>query len=147
MNKGVVFALVAAIIWGIDYALADRVLKSISVYTLVTIEMFIGTIVFSVIGYNEIINDVTILKTDHQVLKYFIIDTIGFNIGFYLICKSIQSSNAAVAGLIEISYPIFIIIASWLFFRENHLTLPIIIGGIFIFIGLAIIGIFSHGKS
>ena len=55
------------------------------------------------------------------------------------IVLSIGSKNAALSGLIEISYPLFIALFSWLFFRENNLSVGAILGGTFVLIGVSLI--------
>jgi drug/metabolite transporter (DMT)-like permease len=52
---------------------------------------------------------------------------------------SIQGKNATLSGLIEISYPFFIAIFSYLLFRKNYLTLSTVFGGLFIAIGVFLI--------
>lgn len=59
------------------------------------------------------------------------------------ISLSIAAKNASLAGLIEISYPIFIILFSILLFQENPLNLAVVIGGALIFAGVAIIGFYQ----
>lgn len=141
--NGVFFAFIAAILWGIDYAIAGQTYKKISVATSLSIEMFIGGIIFFIFNQSTIIKDIKTFKTDHKLLFLFVIGGILFNVAMYMIAKSIQVSNATIAGLIEISYPLFIILSSFLFFNENTLSLPIIIGGILIMIGVIIIGYHS----
>jgi drug/metabolite transporter (DMT)-like permease len=56
---------------------------------------------------------------------------------------SIISKNATLAGLIEISYPIFIALFSYLLFK-NKITIPTVIGGIIVFFGIFIIYYFNR---
>jgi drug/metabolite transporter (DMT)-like permease len=58
-----------------------------------------------------------------------------------LIASSIKHSNAMVAGLVEISYPLFIIIFSFLILKETNIDFKTIIGGLLIIIGVVIISI------
>lgn len=41
-----VFAITAALLWGLNYSLAEKVLQSISPVTLLALEMLVGAIVF-----------------------------------------------------------------------------------------------------
>jgi drug/metabolite transporter (DMT)-like permease len=61
-----------------------------------------------------------------------------------LIGLSVQGSNATFAGIIEMSYPIFIVAFSYLLFREHHLNAGIIVGGVLIFIGVAVVYFFNR---
>jgi hypothetical protein len=56
---------------------------------------------------------------------------------------AIQSKNATLSTLIEISYPIFIILLGWILFKQNHLTPSVLIGGGLIFTGIAVIYAFN----
>ena len=60
-----------------------------------------------------------------------------------LIGLSIANKNAVFAGLIEISYPVFILLFAYLLFNENSLNLSILAGGTFVFIGVFIIFYFN----
>ena len=54
------------------------------------------------------------------------------------ILGSIQLLGANKSAVLEISYPLFVALFSTLLFR-GQLPLPVVIGGVFIFIGAAII--------
>jgi drug/metabolite transporter (DMT)-like permease len=54
------------------------------------------------------------------------------------ILGSIQLLGANKSAVLEISYPLFVALFSVLFF-QGQMQLPVIVGGIFIFIGSAII--------
>ena len=58
--------------------------------------------------------------------------------------KAIHSSNATVASLIEITYPLFVAICAIVLFQENHLSWSIAIGGTLILLGTGVI-IYFHG--
>jgi len=59
----------------------------------------------------------------------------------YLISRSIQASNATLAGLIELAYPVFTVAFTWLLFGHNHLTPAVAFGGLLIMAGAAVIGL------
>jgi drug/metabolite transporter (DMT)-like permease len=52
---------------------------------------------------------------------------------------SIASKNATLASLIEISYPVFVAVFAYLLFREIHVNPSVIIGGLLVFAGVAMI--------
>ncbi len=70
-------------------------------------------------------------------------ETIGLILAELFIAFSITNKNATLSGLIEISYPIFIAIFSYLLFRENQINTATIAGGILIFLGIFIIFTFN----
>ena len=54
------------------------------------------------------------------------------------ILGSIQLLGAGKSAVLEISYPLFVALFSVLLF-QGHLSLPVVLGGGFIFVGAAII--------
>jgi len=54
------------------------------------------------------------------------------------ILGSIQLLGASKSAVLEISYPLFVALFSAVLFR-GQLQLPVVIGGVFIFLGAAII--------
>jgi len=56
------------------------------------------------------------------------------------IVLSIQSKNATTAGLIELSYPLFTILFTWVLFHEHHLNMATVIGSILISLGVICVG-------
>jgi drug/metabolite transporter (DMT)-like permease len=58
---------------------------------------------------------------------------------------AIGEKNATLASLIEISYPVFVAIFAWLFFRETQFNLAAILGGVMIIGGIAVIYIGNRG--
>jgi drug/metabolite transporter (DMT)-like permease len=62
-----------------------------------------------------------------------------FGIGY-----SIQGKNATLAGLIEITYPLFIALFAYFAFGEAQLSLASALGGTLIFAGVATIYFFAR---
>ncbi|STX44256.1 transport protein [Legionella donaldsonii] len=138
----VIYALFAAILWGINYTLAEKILRSISTFTLLALEMLLGAIVFAALSYSTSMKkDLLVLQTEPKVLWLTLAEISVVLLASYFIATSIQVKNATVAGIIELIYPLFTILFTWLFFGENHVDTSVIIGGIFIFIGVLMISI------
>lgn len=57
---------------------------------------------------------------------------------------SIADKNATVASLVELSYPLFVALASYIIFRNSHLNTATIFGGLLIFAGVASIYVFNR---
>lgn len=142
-----IYALSAAIIWGLDYTLGEEIFKKrISPVSLLAMEMFLGSIALGIIAYfTQLKADINILMSDRSALWLFLAILVTFNLGNFLIFCSIQAGkNATLVALVELCYPIFTILFSWFLFQQNHLTPSVIIGGILIFTGIAIISYFNH---
>lgn len=130
------FALTASLLWGLNYVLTEKILHNLSFATLLALEMLIGSIFFSVLSYcTTFKQDIYILLTQPYIrfLLYLEIGVVILASSF--IAYSIQIKNATLAGIIELIYPVFIILFTWLLFGENHINFPVIIGGILIFLG------------
>jgi len=142
----IAFAISAAIVWGLDYTLAERILlHKISPYTLISLQMLVGATVFSCIGFNtQLKQDLTVIIQDRQLLFLLIACIITFNAGNLLIFLSIKASNATFAAILELCYPLFTILFTWLFFRVSHMSPGVMIGSVFIFTGIFLIFRFGH---
>jgi drug/metabolite transporter (DMT)-like permease len=58
---------------------------------------------------------------------------------------AIGEKNATLASLIEISYPFFVAVFAWLFFRETQFTWPTVFGGVLILSGVAVVFFSNRG--
>lgn len=137
-----VFAIIAALLWGLNYSLTERILQSISPITLLALEMLTGAFIFSVISYfTTFRRDLALLMTDRHLLYITLLEIVTVIAANFFIVSSIQFKNATLAGIIELIYPLFIILFTWLLFGENHVDGTVIVGGILIFIGVLFISI------
>ena len=50
-----------------------------------------------------------------------------------------SAKNPTLASLIEISYPIFVVVFAWLFFREMQLNAMTLFGGLLVLAGVSVI--------
>ncbi|KTD68006.1 MULTISPECIES: DMT family transporter [Legionella] len=136
------FAIFAAILWGFNYALAEKILNSISPVTLLALEMTIGAVLFTCISFfTTMKRDVELLTTDSGLLLLTIAEIVIVLVASYFIAASINLKNATIAGIVELTYPIFTIIFTWFLFNQVHVNLSVIIGGLLIFIGILVIGL------
>ncbi|MCE0721773.1 MULTISPECIES: DMT family transporter [Legionella] len=136
------FAIFAAILWGFNYALAEKILSSISPITLLALEMTIGAILFTGISFfTTMKKDVEVLSTDSGLLLLTIAEIAIVLIASYFIAASITLKNATIAGIVELTYPLFTIIFTWFLFNQAHVNFSVIIGGLLIFIGVLVISL------
>ena len=139
-SVGFGLAVLASVLWGLTYCLDERVLASLSVFKLYFLHCLCGMLVAGAI----------LLCQGHSPAALFRIDTATASIplvGLTLVTAtaaalsilgSIQLLGANQSAILEISYPLFVALFSVLWF-QGHLEVPVIIGGLFIFIGSAII--------
>lgn len=140
LNLGFTLAVLASVLWGLTYCLDERVLSSLSVYKLYFLHCVCGALVAGSI----------MLLQGNSPASLFGFDTAKASLGLVgltlatataaalAILGSIQLLGANKSAVLEISYPLFVALFSVLLFK-GQLHPPVILGGIFIFIGSAII--------
>lgn len=133
------WAILASIGWGVHYTLIGRALTVISPITLFWLPVIPLTI-FLPFYYNILISDAKSLyysTIDVQLSSGLAMFTsIAASIALY---RAISGSNASLASLIEITYPVFIIIFAAIIFNENYLSWSTALGGFFILLGASIV--------
>ena len=138
------FALGAALTWGVHYVLLGRALTAVSPITMYYLPSLPLLIVLP-FYYKHLVRDYhTLMASTMDVKVCAFIATFTSLIGAIFLYKAIHSSNATYASLIEIAYPFFVVVASWLIFGESHLSVPVIVGGLLVMLGTGII-IYSNG--
>lgn len=139
------YAIIAAILWGVDYALTERALQSIRFSMLLSIELFFGflTMLGIAIFSGSYKADLAGLFSSNKTMVLVVAIVIAFNLANTFIVLSIGDKSATLSGLIEISYPLFIALFSWLFFRENSLSIGTVLGGLCVLGGISIIYFFN----
>jgi drug/metabolite transporter (DMT)-like permease len=142
----VIFAILASVVWGLDYVFAEKLVRKISVSSFIALELFFGFLIalITAIYSNSFKKDFVAVGSSRQLLTLLILGIVSFTAGNFLILNSIASKNATLAGMVEISYPIFIAIFAYLLFKENQLNLATAIGGLLIFAGVFVIYYFNR---
>lgn len=87
--------------------------------------------------------DVGVLVSSKKTLLLVGVGTFTFIAAEFLIGLSIQSKNAALAGLIEVSYPIFIVFFTTVFIGEAEINQMTFLGGLLILIGVFLVSYFN----
>lgn len=135
-----VCSILASALWGLNYALAERILTNISVTTLLAIEMFIGAIFFFIISFfMNIKNDFAVITSEPKMMYFLIIEVFVVLAANMLIAYSIQAKNATFAGFVELMYPLFTVLFAWLIFKDNQISMKLMLGGAFIFAGVTLL--------
>jgi drug/metabolite transporter (DMT)-like permease len=137
-----VYALMAAVIWGISYAASGRVIER-GVSPLVFFSLYAA--MASVLGFGvlaltgrlgSLSSEVKSLGVDWP---WLVVAMVTSGVGALLIYMAIGEKNATLASLIEISYPLFVGFFAWRFFRETQFNLAAVLGGAMILTGIVVI--------
>ena len=132
-------AIGAAIVWGIHYPLIDFAMKRLSIYSVLLISVL--PVLFLVPMFlRDLARDVDVFKllpTNEQ----WLVAAIGLTstLGAVLLYLSVNSKNATLASLIEITYPVFVVLFAYLLFRQVHVNTSVILGGLMILVGAGLI--------
>jgi len=86
----------------------------------------------------------TLFGADHKTLLMMLVVLVGTVGAELCIGLAIANKNATVAGLIEITYPLFIALVGYLLIRENNLNAATIFAALLIFSGVATIFFFNR---
>jgi drug/metabolite transporter (DMT)-like permease len=141
-NPWFIYALSSAILWGISYALSERLLHNgVSVPVLLVIEgLFTIPIFLSAAQLTGTLKpSLNFLFSDYRNFALAAAVASTVIAGNLFILLSISEKNATLATLIEISYPIFSFLFAWLFFRDMQLTWHTALGAVLIVSGVSII--------
>ena len=142
----IVFALSASVLWGLSYVLFEQVYKKMSIVTslsLVCLVMFVVFGIWSLLG-GYFKPDLAALTSSKRLFWIFAAGTLTALVADLFIGLSIHGKSATLAGLIEISYPIFIALFAYFLFKEHQLNTATVIGGLLVFVGVFVIYFFNR---
>jgi drug/metabolite transporter (DMT)-like permease len=138
----IVYALAAAIIWGISYAASGRVIERgmtplvfFFLYTLFGAAAAAAALALAG-KTGTLFSEFRALGSDWVWLLVAVVSSAA---GALLIFIAIAEKNATLASLIEISYPFFVAFFAWLFFRDTQFSWPTILGGLLILGGVGVV--------
>jgi drug/metabolite transporter (DMT)-like permease len=137
-----VYAFSAAVLWGISYAASGRVIER-GMSPLVF--FFLYAVVGAVMGGAALVlggrtSDLGAgIRTIGPDWVWLVIAVVTSALGALLIYLAIGEKNATVASLIEISYPLFVALFAWVFFRDNQFNPGSVLGGALILSGVGMV--------
>ena len=141
MNSGFILALTAALLWGASYTLCAKVLKGVEPLMMLSIasafRLLWFTCLFALFARDKI------SQLSMKSVGLIGIETLFSTAATLAIMTAITRIGASRASLLEISYPIFVVVLSALFMR-TPITANMIIGGAIVLLGVAIISGESH---
>jgi drug/metabolite transporter (DMT)-like permease len=59
--------------------------------------------------------------------------------GEVMVYLAISGKNATLASLIEMTYPLFVVIFAYVFYKQMHVTASVFIGGLMVLVGSGLI--------
>jgi drug/metabolite transporter (DMT)-like permease len=135
-------AAAASALWGLEYVLLGRLFSQrVTPLFLLSIQMFVGGITLGgiCIANRSVGAQFALVLADRGVLFVLVLSTAVFAVANLLIATSIKGGSPLLAGLVEISYPLFILLFSMAMGRTAPLDLRTLIGGGLIVCGAALL--------
>ena len=139
----VIYAITASLCWGMSYAASGPILRSgfsplVFFFGYSLLGMIGGCVALLVSGrFSEIWKLASTLPASH--LGWFLFSLAGAALGAYLTYLAIGAKNPTLAAFIEISYPLFVLLFAWVFFREVQVNAMTLAGGLLVMGGVAVI--------
>ncbi len=140
---GFIYAIAAAVTWGLVYVIDQKILDKISPLAL----LFIGSLITMIVTLPILLFDFRpmreLLGSGRSNLILIFVSVILAALANLFIFSGIKTLGAATASVFEIAYPFFVILFSVLIFKTS-LNLYFLIGAILIFTGSLIIIKFAN---
>lgn len=137
-----VYALGAALIWGVNYAVAGHLLaRGMSSQTLFLVDLIFGTLAMGafITFSGRWPSTVAELQNVRPDLAWLMVAVAAVTAAGLLSFMSIEAKNATLASLIEVSYPLFTAFFAWALFRQTTINAATIIGALLIFAGVVVV--------
>ena len=135
---GFIYAIGAAIAWGLLYAIDQKILANTSPIIFMFVVFVVGAILLSPVVFSQNTALVSLFSLGKARLLLILCSVVLAILANYMILASIQKLGASLASVLEISYPFFVFFFSFLIFGAE-LNAYVLVGSIFIFLGSAII--------
>lgn len=142
----IIYALSASLLWGLTYVLSEQIYKKISVISSLGLTTFFASIFMLFIAQvtGVLKQDISTISGSQKLFQLVAAEVLVLLLAELFIGYSIAGKNATLAGLIEISYPIFIALFAYVLFKDSQANAGTFVGGLFIFTGVAIVYYFNR---
>jgi drug/metabolite transporter (DMT)-like permease len=138
----ITYAIAASICWGMSYAASSEILRK----GFSPLLFFFGYSLFCTLGASlSLLTSGTLpniwkhVELDRHDLGWFLFSMAIGALGAYLTYAAMSAKNPTLASLIEISYPFFVVLFTWIFFRQCQLNLSTLLGGLLLLSGVVVI--------
>ena len=146
IEKWVIYAVAAAMLWGASYAASGPILRSgMSPLIFYFYYSLVGAVMAFVllISRGKVGSVLLPLRELGTLRGWFVFSLLAASLGALMTYMAIGAKNPTLASLIEISYPFFVVLFSWLFFRDLQLNLMTFVGGFLVVSGISIILLYA----
>ena len=138
MDTGFIYAIGAAITWGLVYAIDQKILSGVSPITLLFVDSILAAIIMLPFLFFDSGSIKVLFNSGKTTWFLIIISIVLATLANFLIFSGIKNLDASTASIIEIAYPFFVVLFSYILFRSTP-NIYFFIGGTLVFIGSIII--------
>lgn len=141
----IAYAMAASLFWGVSYTLSEQMMKKISIAS-VMLTASLGGLLFSLalgLTGKTFGNDIALVKKDESGAKLLLASVAVYVIANIFILLATKAKNATMAGMIEITYPLFTAIFAYVLFKEVQVNAGTLVGAGLIVAGVACIYYFG----
>jgi len=138
----IIYASAAAVCWGMSYAACSPLLKK----GLDPLVFLLGYALFGLLGAILALSSTGRLSLAFKSpalnasdIGWFLFSVAGSALGAYLTYAAMGAKNPTLVSLIEITYPLFVVLFAWVFFRETQLNVVTFCGGLLVLAGVSVI--------
>ncbi len=135
MKPWLIAALVAAVTWGVQYAVTGARLRATPPLVSLAYYSWGGALAFTLLALLRG-DDLRVPPAERAPLLVVVLLGVVANA---CIMVAIRGRNATQASLIEISYPLFVMLAAWVLYGETHLTPRVAAGAGLMLAGAALV--------
>lgn len=136
------YAIGASLMWGISYVLTERILKdTLALPFFLLLQSALGFIIYAVAIYftGGLKPGLGAIQKEPQSFSIVFLISVLFCLGTYFLFAAIQLKNASLVSLVEITYPIFVVLFAWLLFRDIQINLYQFLGGLMVLLGSSLV--------
>ena len=142
----IVLALSASVLWGLGYALSEKVLNTglhPSILMLLTAIITFPIFIFLAFYLDQFKSGMAIMSSNPKILGMMLINAVCIVVGSYLILLAINMKNATLVNVIELTYPLFTALFAYFLLKEMQFNQWTFIGAGFVVVGISIIALKS----
>lgn len=135
---GYIFAIGSAVCWGMVYTLDQKIVSKISPVSLLFFSYLLSILFLLPLMLFEDNSFKVFFSSGKINLGLVFVSTFLTVVASLLILNSIKLLNASTASILEISYPVFVVLFSYLLYRQL-INWQFALGAALVIIGTAII--------
>lgn len=141
-EKWMIYALSAAMLWGASYAACGPTLRAgmppFIFYFCYSLLSFLTALLFLIIRGN--LGEIgTCIGKLGPHKGWFLFSLLAASLGAMMSYFGIGAKNASLASLVEISYPLFVVLFTWIFFQEIEINSMSVAGAFLVISGVSLI--------